>query len=418
MLKELAIPMNSEEVEKLAIAMDADGSGSIDFNEFLDWYSAGGTKTLISVKGKLLSSILQIRHAIMELSNWNLIRRAERDVLRQCSVWLSKRTRTLYRENNPPKFQCCQCMQPFVLFTDFYSHYDEEGFCLVTEQKALYYPDFWLKDQWRKQREVERELMRHRDEEPAMHYASTIAVFADLALQSDSAINARINFLIGVAKRMFIGKLQDPNQSKSTAEMILDIVNMSKEGTSVEPFIAKCVSKCLGKKLPEDWIVHSRWSLEEFLKWVKASLSESEKCDADDPSQQEKSAAAAAAAGGGKDSNKKGSKKQQQKDQNADSTSGKKKTKNSDKKTKKKKKNSSFAAAFCDRINPKQCLLHTKRLLIDSGILAKVYVRCLRLMLVSTEASLIALMEMRKRRPRMYAYLYIYIYMILNINKY
>lgn len=46
MLTQLCIPMNAEEVHKLATDMDADGSGDIDFGEFLDWYCGEGVTPL------------------------------------------------------------------------------------------------------------------------------------------------------------------------------------------------------------------------------------------------------------------------------------------------------------------------------------------------------------------------------------
>eukprot|EP01039_Chlorochromonas_danica_P003296 gene3296-3616_t len=151
----------------------------------------------------------------------------------------------LFRMQHRPKYQCCQCLEAFALFTDYYQHFvretvvvpdimdaketapladskapgeeevqqvgmeneeeeegeneneeaenDEQpeiaqsaeemekeqsdmplatpktttqliGRCMVTQQYALYYPTYWLKEHWQKQRMLEEEIVRVNDE--------------------------------------------------------------------------------------------------------------------------------------------------------------------------------------------------------------------------------------------------------------
>jgi hypothetical protein len=120
-MKMLCVPMTRKQVKELADTIDADGSGDIDFGEFLDWFSqwndAKGSKPGASKADILFKQVLRAKYLAMELSGQILWKRAERQVLRESTCWRSRSISSTFRLTCPPKFQCCRCLQPFVLFT-------------------------------------------------------------------------------------------------------------------------------------------------------------------------------------------------------------------------------------------------------------------------------------------------------------
>ena len=208
MLRELCIPMSKSDVHGLHRDMDQDGSGDIDFGEFLDWYTGEGSEGNDATLGDaLFKQVLRARALVMELSGITIRKRAERELLRSCTSWKAKDITATFRLSCPPKFQCCQCMKPFVLFTDFYLHFDKNGMCEVLGLKGLFYRKFWNLREWRRQRQCENEVMRHADEDPTIRYHSTMACYADLALQQDSSMQAVLNRYSKAATIMYLEQM-------------------------------------------------------------------------------------------------------------------------------------------------------------------------------------------------------------------
>ena len=274
MLTQLCIPMNAEEVHKLATDMDADGSGDIDFGEFLDWYCGDGSDTSggMTLGDAMFRQILKARALIMELSGQTLIRRAERDLLRQGTTWKAKDIAATFRQSCPPKFQCCQCLRPFVLFTDYRLHFDAAGRCIIVNEPAVFYSKFWNRRAWMCQRQFEREVMRHNDETPNVNYATYMAWYADLSLQNDPAISIVMQKSIKQAQVVFLEKLaphlvpgSSGGSARSMGSLVFEIVRISGD-TILSPVIAKCVSDCLAIPLPEEWVISGEYSFEALQK--------------------------------------------------------------------------------------------------------------------------------------------------------
>ena len=265
MLTELCIPMEMEEVIELAEEMDGDGSGDIDFDEFLEWYSGKGQK-ITSVGALLFKQVLKARSAIMEATGVTLAKRTELDVLRQVTTWSARDTACMYRMKNPPKYSCCRCMTPFVLFSEYFGHFENGEICPQTNEKAVYFRNFADQQDWTYQRMIEAEIMRERDEDPCLQHASTMAIYEDLALQQDSSFKLGVQSYLIAAKDMFFDKLNE-DTGAGLGTYLVDIVNMTGEGI-LYPYIAKRVCKLLGQTIPEEWVAQDEYSLEKFQEWA------------------------------------------------------------------------------------------------------------------------------------------------------
>jgi hypothetical protein len=237
MLRELCIPMNQSDVHDLHRDMDQDGSGDIDFGEFLDWYTGEGSEGNDATLGDaVFKQVLRARALVMELSGITIRKRAERELLRSCTTWKAKDITATFRMTCPPKFQCCQCMKPFVLFTDFFLHFDQSGMCEVLGLKGLFYRKFWNLREWRRQRQCENEVMRHADEDPTIRYESMMACYADLALQQDSSMQAVLSRYSKAATIMYLEQMA-PHLFAKNRKPVDDVVAVEavkKDGESEE----------------------------------------------------------------------------------------------------------------------------------------------------------------------------------------
>ena len=87
----------------------------------------------------LFKQVLKARSAIMEATGVTLAKRTELDVLRQVTTWSARDTACMYRMKNPPKYSCCRCMTPFVLFSEYFGHFENGEICPQTNEKAVYF---------------------------------------------------------------------------------------------------------------------------------------------------------------------------------------------------------------------------------------------------------------------------------------
>lgn len=275
MLRDLSLPIRKADMAQLIGTLDKDHTGEVDLNEFLDWYTNGGGGEIAKradVTGKLFRGALRMKNYALAASGQSIVRRAKREVARQCCQWMTRDIRQLHRSQKPPKFQCCQCMKPFVMFMDYFMHFDKEtGNCTTTEMKALFFPKYWSSLDWKRQRECETEIIRFRIEQSFVEHQQRIALYSDLATQKDKHVTKLMRMEIASSQRMYESLLsgsEEGGEVPPTCDLIMEIVDMCKDGF-LNPIIARFVADCLGVSIPEDWIVQERWSMSEFRLWVK-----------------------------------------------------------------------------------------------------------------------------------------------------
>jgi hypothetical protein len=277
MLIELCISLKPSEVDALANELDLDGSGDIDFAEFSSWYCTSSDSVSNSFGSAMFRQILKARRLFLDLSGKTIERRTERSVLRQCCSWLSTETKSLFRVTCPPKYNCCRCIKPFVLFTDYWSHFiGKEKRCPITKERGIFYPKFWHQEDWKKQRQCEIEILRVRDEYPCLSYKALIAVYSELVLQNNSGVNDILNTQIDAASELYLGQLLDCKTSSSVIDMsysiplgdiIFDIANICNDGY-LSPNVVTCICECLDCPTPIEWVINDRWILDELHQWL------------------------------------------------------------------------------------------------------------------------------------------------------
>jgi Ca2+-binding EF-hand superfamily protein len=276
MLVDLCVPVNAKELKALAEQLDGDGSGDIDFAEFSEWFSEGGSSSTSGMGAAMFKQILKARRLVLELSGQLIAKRSERAVLRQCCSWLTNETKALFRLTDAPKFNCCKCLQTFVLFQDYIQHFTRsEKLCIVTGERGMFHPKWWIHSEWINERQCEVETMRVAFEYPTLSYRAMLANYAELALQNDSGVSLMLKGQVEAASSMYITLLEeshaDENKTgfygKQLSSFIYDISAICDDGF-LSPNVAKQIAYLLKVELPTEWIVKSVWSFAAFKDWL------------------------------------------------------------------------------------------------------------------------------------------------------
>ena len=271
MLQEMSVTLNATEFRELVKEISGgDEGGEIDFGSFLDWYTGGGGEEAANNATnaqKVFKLVLQARHALMEISGQILYKRAERSILRQATAWLTKDITSTFRNTHPPKFQCCQCLQPFVLFTDYYCHFSSAGMCEVTSQKAMFFNKFWVMQDWNRQRQVEHEIMRVNDEIPNINYHAYMASVADISLLQDFGVSAIVSHRTKAAQYMFLEKAASNGDKIDMRKEMFDAINICQDNF-ISSMTALMIGERLGFQVPKEWVLEDRWDLTAVNEWL------------------------------------------------------------------------------------------------------------------------------------------------------
>jgi len=295
LLSELCIPMDRGALHVLFLEMDKFNMGEIDFNEFLDWYcitnsaidesnitaqkeaedaaakereegeeapavfgdaivasaqipsrstpGQAGTGRLSRLVNRSIECLLVLKKYVSKASGSTMHLRAEREILRQSTQWLTRDSISSFRLSCAPKFQCCQCLKPFVLFTDYFMHFDQRsGFCQVVEQKALFYQQYWLKHHWGKQRQCEYEVVSANNEYPKVEHFKVMAIYNELALVTHLEYARILNKYVGVAQRMYMHVLNpswDEQQHAGRQKRLEDKQNAEMEEVNTSSLLGR-----------------------------------------------------------------------------------------------------------------------------------------------------------------------------------
>jgi hypothetical protein len=180
---------------------------------------------------------------------------AEKEIFRGQVGGLAKCTVSTFRSSFPAKYQCCQCQRAFVLFTDYFVHFthsvDESlallppnpmdspdspsppppaiGLCRVTTQRGLFFPRYWIKADWQRQRQCEYEVLRLRDEVSTTSDASTLATFADITDSRSKSVRKALKLRQKQAAQLYREKLAEVEYKAlktTTIQMIVDAVTV------------------------------------------------------------------------------------------------------------------------------------------------------------------------------------------------
>jgi hypothetical protein len=166
------------------------------------------------------------------------------------------------------------------MFTDYYAHFGggggdgkhtvEDGLCGVTGERGLFFHRYWIQEEWRQQRALEKEIIRCNDEQPYINFQCRLAGCADLVHLRHPAVQRETLALITKATDLYTPEVQQCKKAglkKHTVECIKTLFE-TLECTSVADIVAERVTKALCLPFSKQWIVDEIAQLNDMTKWL------------------------------------------------------------------------------------------------------------------------------------------------------
>ncbi len=280
LLHRLCIPADLSIVSDIVDHLDREGNGYINFTDLVDWYVSEAADDIVDPEttvGNLQKAGLLLRRSARALLRSSL-RAAEKQLINEETARLTKQTTAEFRIRNAPKYQCCQCLRPFVLFTDYYTHFDlDSGNCSVLNQKGLFFPKYWVKQDWRNQRQIEREVVRLNDEVLCVKNAVSRKLFTSFAENRHPDVRAFVAKQELRARTIYMEKFlldqPTPNNMKTITCSLLEEVLLVAGRSNISIPAIDCALAQLRLPINSQWIANDSCSFQEVEKWVSKFLS-------------------------------------------------------------------------------------------------------------------------------------------------
>jgi predicted metal-dependent hydrolase len=273
-LRRALIVVNREQLVALRHRLDPEGTGQVAFTDFIDWYHCPAADAVIepdSLLANLAMVQLQLRNQVHRLSFAHKLGAARKLLNAQHAAWLTKDTVSTFRITHAPKYQCCQCRAAFVMFTDYYAHFElDSGICGVTGERALFFPRYWVKQDWFRQRAIEREVIRGNDEQPFISFQCRLAACADLVHQGHPAVSEATVALITKATDLVTQEVRDVTKAKLkkfSVERLRGLFD-TLQCVSVPDVVAERLTKALCLPFSKQWITDELAQANDVAKWL------------------------------------------------------------------------------------------------------------------------------------------------------
>lgn len=278
-LSRALIPVDKEQLMILKQRFDPEETGQIGFTDILDWYNSEAADDLVepdSLSDRLTQMKLTLQRKLRRLTLKTQLHQARKVLNSEQAAWLSKETIGTFRLTHAPKYQCCQCRQAFVLFTDYYVHFDGDGNCGVLQQKGMFFPRYWVKQDWRRQRQIELEVMRVNDEQPYVQYQCTMQSCTHVAHSKNIDVKTATDDMIYKVTDIYreqISTIKKPDLKKHTVQSVKDLFAAC-ECSSATLFAAEAIVRALRLPVSKAWITDGLCPLNEMVKWLSKYLTD------------------------------------------------------------------------------------------------------------------------------------------------
>lgn len=278
-LNRICVPTNPAKLNELIGLLDKEGNGYINFNDLLDWYQSEDADDFVdptSLSDNAMKGWLLMKRAVRRILKGPL-KQAEKHYINEEIARLSRQTINEFRIKHPPKYQCCQCLKPFVLFTDYYVHFEESsGNCGVLNSKGLFFPAYWKQIDWLRQRQCEREIIRVNDEYPYVQSRIARCLFASIVENRDSSVKAFVEKQEKRARTVYDEKfaVSKPAVSSMTAKIIEYVQDLLSpiDDTNISIPVADCLMAHLQLPIARPWIIGEKCTFIQIKGWITSIL--------------------------------------------------------------------------------------------------------------------------------------------------
>lgn len=266
-LNEAGTYMTDAEIEEANMVAGAVAALSDEQKKAKGNKKKGLSHRLASTITRSVECLMRLRKSAQEASGSTLALRAEREILRQSTQWLTRDAIAAFRVTCAPKFHCCQCLKPFVLFTDYYMHFNRKtGYCTVMEEQGLFYPQYWKKHAWDKQRQCEYEIISLNNEAPKLEHYKVMAIYNELALQQNAKYAKILKSYEAVAQRMYV-HIMNPSFDDAMKHKMVNRKHAQEDARVAQSDMARTVAALGGPGGPG-----SPDSVSEFLTKTPADI--------------------------------------------------------------------------------------------------------------------------------------------------
>ena len=277
-LGRVLISVDKEQLISLKQKFDPEDTGQINFNDIIDWYHSEAADDFVEPE-EFLAQLAQVKLELRRRLRGAYIRshfhKAQKHLNTQQAAWLTKDTISTFRLTHPPKYQCCQCRRAFVMFTDYFVHFDaEQGNCGVMQEKGMFFPRYWDKHEWRTQRQLEHEVMRVNDEHPYVQYQAKLQICADLAHWEHTEVQTRMKSVTDKAVDLYAQDIMTIKKSelkKKTIQHVKDLMTYC-ECAAVSVNVAESILKALQLPVSKAWITNDLCPQTDMIKWLSKYL--------------------------------------------------------------------------------------------------------------------------------------------------
>lgn len=279
-LNRALIPVDKEQLMVLKQFFDPEETGQIGFSDIIDWYHSEAADDLVEpdeLSDRLSQMKLSLQRKLRGLHLKTALHGARKVLNAEQAAWLSKETIGTFRMTHPPKYQCCQCRQAFVLFTDYYVHFHpESGNCGVLQQKGLFFPRYWVQADWLRQRQLEQEVMRVNDELPYVLSQCTMQNCAHVVHSAYKDVKKATKEMVHKATdliRLELSTVKKAHLKKYTVQNIRELFSAC-ECSSACVFAAEAVVKALRLPVSKAWISDGLCPQNDMAKWLSKYLAD------------------------------------------------------------------------------------------------------------------------------------------------
>lgn len=302
------IVLQREMIYYLRSRFDPLQTGSVYITEFLEWFDSEDADYFFDECSSTSPSSFSLE--VFQLIKYKVLHFFRRFLLqppRQEKLLIQDMAGTFFpqyysfhfQQKHQAKFLCCQCLQPFLLFSDYIAHFTSKisenlGFCSVTNLPANFFLKNYYQKQshWRNQKEIEYEVRRSKVESQYINYFSRQQCFEEVVSWNDLDVTHKVMAereeylfdllfpILSTAKNLkakiidilihyiflFSGSI-NPNHSNPSSNSLHVNHHQSEQGVSDNRFflndiVIHILAKSFQLPLKKEWMLNERFTSE------------------------------------------------------------------------------------------------------------------------------------------------------------
>ena len=279
LLRQLSVSITDLLLDDLKVILDVQDNGFFYLTDFLSWFDSPSADVHVMVNNSKLLTFENILGPFSLQARFH--RKEKRKLLEEEMVLKFYRSHllSLFRRQNPPKFQCCQCNQAFALFTDYYFHFEianNVGLCPVKKMKSLYFPKYWEeKSAWKKQRQIEFEISRVNNEFAYVKFMARSQCLEEVQCWADQQVQEHFKWLQRKMHLHYLTLMKDLSPvdfCKKYSSILVDHLFPTESINAINEHLIRLLARALDLPVKKVWILDDGITRDETETWLSQNL--------------------------------------------------------------------------------------------------------------------------------------------------